>query len=242
MRPAAFPGSLVAATGTLFLTVAMAMTMTMAVAAPPHRVTLHYDVSYNGMTLVEAVETLEHDGRGYRIQSEWQGKGLFALSARGKATRSSHGAVDARGLLPREFREQRGSGPLGVARFEWSKKVMVREREGRTESESLPEQAQDRLSFGYGFAFAPPGGGDITVFIADPKGMSRHRYAIVGRETLKTAAGDFESIKLVKQRDPGDDRGTEIWLAPKRNYLPLRVLVIEKDGTRFDQVITRIES
>jgi hypothetical protein len=221
-----------------------AFAVNMVLAAPPHRVTLQYDVSQNGMTMVEATETLEHDGRNYRIQSEWQGKGLFAFSTRGKAKRSSQGAIDARGLAPREFRDQRGDGPLGVARFDWSKKVLIREREGRTETESLPERTQDRLSFAYGFAFTPParGAGEIIVHIADARGMSRHRYAVAGRETLKTGAGEFEALKLVKQRDPGDDRGTEIWLAPKRDYLPLRVLVIEKDGTRLDQLLTRIES
>jgi len=69
-----------------------------------------------------------------------------------------------------------------------------------------------------------------------------YAYAVAGRETLKTAAGEFESLKLVKQRDPGDERATEIWLAVKRHYLPIRVLVIEKDGTRLDQIVTRIES
>jgi Protein of unknown function (DUF3108) len=217
--------------------------VTVASAAPPQRVTLHYDVSQNGMTVVEATETLEHNGRSYRIQSEWQGKGLFALSARGKATRSSQGAIDARGLAPREFRDQRGDGPLEVARFDWAKKVLTREREGRTETEPLPEGTQDRLTLAYGFAFAPPasGGGEFSVHIADARGLSRNRYAIAGREMLKTAAGEFEALKLVKQREPGDDRSTEIWFALKRDYLPLRVLVIEKDGTRRDQIVTRIE-
>jgi hypothetical protein len=212
-----------------------------ALATPPQRITLRYDVSQNGIAMVEVTETLEHDGRGYRINSEWRGKGVFALIARGKAVRSSEGTIGAHGLVPREYREQRGEGPLGVARFDWTRKVLVREREGKTESQSLPQQAQDRLSFGYGFAFAPPDGGEITVFIADPKGMSRHRYAVAGHELLKTAAGEFESLKLVKQRDPDDRRATEIWLAVKRNYLPIRVLVIEPDGTRRDQVITGIE-
>jgi len=233
MKPFSALAPLVTASG--------ALAMAAALAAPPHRVTLHYDVSQNGTTMAEATETLEHDGRNYRIHTEWQGKGVFALIARGKAVRSSEGAVEARGLVPRQFRDQRGDGPVGVARFEWSKKMLVREREGRTERESLPERAQDRLSFSYGFAFAPPAGGEITAFLADPKGISRHRYAVAGRETLKTAAGEFESLRLVKQRDPGDDRATEIWLAVKRNYLPLRVLVIEKDGTRRDQIVTRIE-
>jgi hypothetical protein len=221
-----------------------ALAVTMACAAPPQRVTLHYDVSHNGITMVEATETLEHDGRSYRIQSEWQGKGLFALSTRGKARRSSQGVIEARGLAPREFRDQRGDGPLGVARFDWAKMRLTRERGGRTETEPMPEGTQDRLTLAYGFAFTPPasGGHEFSVNIADASGLSRNRYAIVGREMLKTAAGEFEALKVVKQREPGDDRGTEIWFAVKRDYLPLRVLVIERDGTRLDQIITRIES
>lgn len=218
-----------------------ALAATAAGAAPPHRVTLHYDVSRNGLTMAEATETLEHDGRSYRIQSEWQGKGLFALSARGKAMRSSQGTIEARGLVPREFRDQRGDGPAGTARFDWAKKTLTRERDGRVESEPLPERTQDRLSFAYGFAFAPPTGNEFAVHIADARGLSLHRYAFAGRDTLKTEAGVFQALKLVKQRAPGDSRGTEIWLATKRDYLPLRVLVIEKDGTRLDQLVTRIE-
>jgi len=228
----------------LLATTIGAIALTAAIAAPPQRVTLHYDVSRNGTSMVEVTETLRHDGRSYSIQSTWQRKGLFALSARGNATRSSRGVIGARGLAPREFRDQRGDGPPGVARFDWTKRILTRERDGRLETEPLPEGTQDRLTLAYGFAFTPPvsGAGEISVNIADTRGLSRSRYAIVGRETLRTGAGEFETLRLVKQRAPGDYRGTEIWLALKRDYLPLRVLVIEKDGTRLDQVVTRIES
>ena len=57
---------------------------------------------------------------------------------------------------------------------------------------------------------------------------------------LSTAAGNFEALRLVKRRESGDRRAAEIWLATKANYVPLRILVIEKDGTRIDQVVTRI--
>ncbi|OGA13369.1 MAG: hypothetical protein A3G25_04540 [Betaproteobacteria bacterium RIFCSPLOWO2_12_FULL_63_13] len=229
---------------TLLVGTASVVICTVAQAAPPLRVTLHYDVSRNGTVMVGAVETLKHDGHSYSIESQWEGKGLLALSTRGKATRSSVGNIGARGLAPIEFRDKRGDGPLAVARFNWAKKLLIRERDGRTKSEPLPEGAQDRLTFAYGFAFAPPASGavEFSVNVADTRGLSRNRYAIAGRETLKTEAGEFEALKVVKQREPGDSRETEIWFALKRDYLPLRVLVIEKDGTRLDQVVTRIES
>lgn len=219
----------------------LALSAGIAAAAPPARVTLHYDVSQNGAAMVEVTEKLEHDARGYRIDSEWRGKGLFALLARGKARRSSQGSIEARGLRPGVFRDQRGDGPEGVARFDWGRMLLTRERDGRVETDPLPEGAQDRLSFVYAMAFFPPGSGEISAPVADARGMSRHRYAVAGRETLNTPAGQFEALKLVKQRDPGDGRETEIWLATKRDFLPLRIVVVEKDGTRRDQILTRIE-
>ncbi|MBI4292446.1 MAG: DUF3108 domain-containing protein [Betaproteobacteria bacterium] len=211
-----------------------------AAAEPPRRVSLSYDVSHNGTVMAEAIETLEHDGRSYRIRSEWKGKGLFALSRRGSAQRSSEGAVGGAGLLPAEYRDQRGDRPVAVARFDWKRRLLVRERDGKVETGPLPERTQDRLSFAWGFAFAPPGQTEIETAVADAKGLTHYRYSVAGPERLRTAAGDFETLKLVKQRDNGDLRATEIWLASKADYLPVRILVIEKDGTRIDQVVTRI--
>jgi hypothetical protein len=38
---------------------------------------------------------------------------------------------------------------------------------------------------------------------------------------------------------PGD-RATDIWFATERDHLPVRALVVDKDGTRADQVLARI--
>jgi hypothetical protein len=154
--------------------------------------------------------------------------------------RASEGAVGPGGLRPREFRDQRGDN-IAAAKFDWSGKTLVQERKGKSETQPLPDNAHDRLSFLWTFAFAPPRGKIIEAAVADGRGApARYRYAVTGTEVLKTAAGDIETLHLVKQRDPDDRRGTEIWLALKRDHVPVRILVIEKDGTRMDQVATRI--
>jgi hypothetical protein len=103
---------------------------------------------------------------------------------------------------------------------------------------------QDRLSFLYNFAFQPAPdlkpGTEIKITLTDGKGLTQFQYNVAGTEVLKTPAGELETVRLVKQRDSKDDRGTEIWFASGRDYLPVRVLVIEKDGVRIDQVLTRI--
>ena len=71
-----------------------------AYGAPPQRVTLEYDMSYNGTAMAQVVEVLQHDGKRYTLESEVKGKGLFALARSGSARRSSQGEVTAAGLRP----------------------------------------------------------------------------------------------------------------------------------------------
>jgi hypothetical protein len=50
-------------------------------------------------------------------------------------------------------------------------------------------------------------------------------------------------VKLARRKDgPEDRRSTEIWLASARGHIPVRVLITEKDGTRIDQLATRIST
>jgi len=233
---------------------ALALAWTCAASAqPPHRVTLVYELSYNGMVAAELTEVLEHDGKSFTLSSEGRGKGLGALLYRGAAKRLSRGDVVRAGLRALEFREQRGDKPPASAKFDWAKNTLTQEHEGRSETASMPVAGtppgaqlpfQDRMSFLYNFAFqAAPDvstGRLINAMLTDGKGLSQFQYQVAGRERLKTPAGEFVTIHLVKQRDPNDERGTELWFASERNFLPVRILVIEKNGTRIDQVVTHI--
>jgi len=213
-------------------------------AQPPHKLSLSYDVSYNGVVAAELTEVLEHDGKRFSLTSEGRGKGIGALLYRGAAKRWCRGEVTNAGLRPLEYREQRGDRPAAVARFDWVKKTLTQEHDGKNETTNMVPPLQDRLSFLYnfGFQFAPELTPDkeIRITLTDGKGLTQFQYKVAGREVLKTPAGELETVRLVKQRDNKDDKGTEIWLASGRDYLPARILVIEKDGVRIDQVLTRI--
>ena len=100
-------------------------------------------------------------------------------------------------------------------------------------------QAHDRLAFAFDFAFAPPRKGEVAFDLFDGRGLSRHVYTVGERERVKTPAGEFDSLKV--SRGTEDDR-TDIWLAADLSYLPVRILVVEKNGTRYDQVATKIST
>lgn len=214
-------------------------------AQPPHKVVLSYDLSYNGIVAAESIEVLEHDGKRFSLSSEGRGKGIGALLYRGTAKRWCRGEITGAGLRPLEYREQRGDKPFNIASFDWVKMTLTQEHEGKSETTAIVPPLQDRLSFVYNFAFqSPPDlklGKDIKITVTDGRGLTRFHYKVAEGELLKTPAGEFETVRLVKQRENKEDKETEIWFASGRDYLPVRILVVEKDGVRIDQVLTGIQ-
>lgn len=220
---------------------ALAMVLAgLANAIPPPKMEIQYELSRNGTVMVEVTESLVQDGKTYRIESNARGKGLFALSNRGNLKRESTGTIEAGVLHPVEFRDQRGDRKPDIARFNWAKNEVVSEHDGKSETSPIKGAMLDRLSLLWSFAFVPPKGKEFVMDVADGRGVDRFRYLIAGPEKLKTPAGELDAVKLVKQREPGDDRGTEVWLSVAHSYAPVRILVVEKDGTRLDQVVSQL--
>ena len=197
-----------------------------AAAAPPMRVEIGYEIARNGSVLAEVNQRLEHDGRSYRLSETWKGKGMLAL--RGDANRSSQGMVAADGLHPRKFEDKRPGRDTQHAEFNPAAKTPTLLR-------------QDQLSFFWTLAFAPPRD-VVTASVSDGKRVTSYTYQAAGRERVKTPAGEFDALKLVKRKDNPQDKATEVWLAVDRQYIPVRILVIEKDGTRLDQVAVKIDA
>jgi hypothetical protein len=209
-----------------------------ALAAPPERVTLRYEMSRNGTVLGDIVETLEHDGKIYSITSETKGRGILSLF--GSLKRTSRGRITADGLRPDEFRDQRGASWAVSAKFDWEARSVTQERNGKSETLKMPATAQDPLSLAYSFAFVPPNSKEYDVTRADGRGLTPFRFTVVGNEKLATPMGEIQTLRIAKVRDGPDDKATDIWFAAERDFLPVRVLVVDTDGTRADQVITLI--
>lgn len=207
----------------LFFPIALSLAAS-AAAAPPQRVVIDYEVSRNGTAVADVSQRLEHDKQSYSLSETWKGKGVYALA--GQANRSSRGAIAADGLRPLEFEDRRSRREPRRVEFDAADKAPTLER-------------QDPLSMAWTFSFAPPRGA-VTVRVADGKHVASHVYRVAGRERVKTPAGEFDGLKLVKQKDDPQAKSTEIWLAVDRHYLLVRMLVTEKDGTRVDQLASKI--
>jgi hypothetical protein len=207
-------------------------------AAPPQRVVIEYEVLYNGTSLARVRHVLEHDATTYRLAETWEGSGLLALL--GEIRRTSQGQVTPAGLQPLVYEDRRPRRAPASARFDWAKGTVTQEFRGPPRTEPIPAHAQDRLSFFYAPAFKAPGKGPLEYHVVDGKGVSHYVLEVAGRERLSVPAGEFDALRLVKREDD-DRRKTELWLDAGGSLLPLRLHIVEKDGTRLDQVAVRIE-
>lgn len=205
-----------------------------SIAAPPAHIVLVYEVMKNDEPLAELTETISHDGLRYTIESDARGLGAFALLPAGLFKRESRGAITAAGLQPQDFRDQRGLR-VAHAAFDWTAGTLTQTYRGRSETLTLAGAVHDRLSLPYNFAFVALPGAEVHAHVTDGKGMSEQHYVAAGAEAVTTRAGTFDAIRLERKREAGDEREASIWLAPQRHWLPVRVLVVEKDGTRIDQ-------
>lgn len=201
----------------------IALSASAALAAPPQRVEVAYELARNGLALADITHRLEHDGRTYKLTEHWKGRGLLAL--KGDATRTSEGAIAADGLRPLRFEDRRSGRDARQVQFDPAAKLPTLEQ-------------QDQLSFIWTFAFAPPAR-EVAVSVADGKHVSHYRYEPAGRERVKTPAGEFDALKFVKKRERPEDKATEVWITADRR-IPVRILIVDKNGTRVDQVAARI--
>ena len=208
----------------------------LAQAAPPARIEIAYEVSRDGSVMADVVEVLEHGGGRYQITETSKGRGIYALA--GRFRRSSRGTLDASGVRPLEFTDER-PGRDSRAAFDWQARTVTAQYKGAPRILPMPAGVQDRLSFLLDLALFPPREKSVTYNIADGRGLSEQMYRVEAGGKLKTPAGEFSTLKLIRIKQ---HERIETWLAAELGHLPVRVLMLDKDGRRLEQVAVRVSA
>lgn len=214
-----------------------------AANAAPQSVRAHYDVSMNGAPIGVMQDAFEVRDNRYQLVSETHATGVLALVQRRPARVTSSGEVDRSGLRPQIFEATRGNSDARRARaeFDWSANTLTLTHDGRVDTVTLPKGTQDRLSVMYQFLFMTTEQlRDLKFTMTNGRKLDQYRYAVGPDTALDTPMGRLSVVHLVKQLAPGDT-ATEIWLARDHGLLPVKMRILEDDGSRFEQVITRID-
>jgi hypothetical protein len=224
------------------VTLALAASLTWAAStAVPGRIEIKYRMSMGSMKIGEGLDVFEHDAKSYSVVSESKTAGVAAVVYPLNIKREAKGRVTADGLRPKSFAESRNGEIKRSAVFDWEAgEVHLTDGDEAKQTVALPPNTWDATSFAWNFAFAPPGDKELNVHITDGRRVTSYRYAIVGRETLKTVIGDIATVHVKKVQEADDKRAFDVWVATERNYLPVRIRYTEKDGTAFDSVVEAI--
>jgi hypothetical protein len=229
-------------TGLIAFVASLALASGVAFSAPK-AVKASYSGYMNGMAIGSITEHFEIDGGSYRIVSETKPMGLAAFIQRQPLKFSSRGQVTREGLRPSHFEARRTAAdpPSVTADFDWPNAQLVLKHNGKVESLPVTAGAQDRLSIMYQFMFMPiEKMRQVEFAMTNGRKLDRYRYRITPDVEIDTAIGRVKTLHLVKQREPGDTT-TEVWLSMQRQLVPVKMLIVEKDGMRFDQVVQSLE-
>ena len=211
--------------------------------ATPRSVSVSYNVLLNGARIAVLNERFEAAEDTYHITSDTKAVGVFALLQNRSLKLVSEGRVARNGLQPYRFEGQRNNenSRQVTADFDWPGTQLTLRFDGKTETLALPAGTQDRLSVMYQFMFFSYDQlKQLDVAMTNGRKLDRHHYTITPDVGLDTPLGRMTTLHIVKRRKP-DDTATEIWLAPQHNFLPVKMLIVEHDGARYEQIITRLD-
>ena len=214
-----------------------------AAQAIPRAVKASYQGYMNGIPIGVINESFEADGHKYRIESDTKATGIASLFQRQPLRLSSTGQLTAEGLKPLQFEGRRAAEetPQVSATFDWSAGKVHLKHDGKAETYNVPAGAQDRLSIMYQLMHWPVRRMNQVEFaLTNGRKLDIYRYKVNGDVELATPLGKMKTLHLVKQHAAGET-GTEIWLSTEHKNFPVKVVYIEKDGVRFEQLIKSLE-
>jgi Protein of unknown function (DUF3108) len=200
--------------------------------APPHyrtqlppATTLRYDVRRG---LLRGSGTLSWqpptDQAPYQLKLEARTTGFTLL------TQISTGTLDAAGVAPTRFTDQRIRRSMAAANFQrGAKKITF---SGPTTELALAPGTQDRLSWLVQLAAvvnAEPHRGQVGGKVVIPVVGSNADAGVwvfrcEGVDAVNTGAGDIQALKFVREASvEGHDTTAHVWLDPQRQHLPVRI-------------------
>jgi hypothetical protein len=213
------------------------------VHAAPKSVKATYNGYLSGMQVGVISEHFQADGGNYRVVSETKTIGLARFVKRQPLNYLSTGRLTPEGLRPVHFEGRRNAGeePQYAARFDWTQSELTLRHDGKVQSISLPPGTQDRLSVMYQLMFLPLERMRlIDLPMTNGRKLDRYRYRVTPDVEIETPIGRLKTLHLVKQHEPGES-GAEVWVSPQHHYFPVKVVIVEKNGMRFEQVIQTLE-
>ena len=199
--------------------------------------TASYKVLRGALGIGTARIALTRETRGgYHYTSHSWPSRLAGLFNKDRRHETSSGQIIEGLPRPDKYHYLRTSGEyerVAHLTFDWKSMRVVNNVAGSRWRMSIPNGTQDKLSTRLGMMQALAAGmTDFSFDVADGGKLKQFHYQVLDRETLELPAGTFETVKVTELRG-NEQQPTWVWCAPALSFLPVQILRVDQDGTRY---------
>ena len=123
--------------------------------------------------------------------------------------------------------------------FDWDNNVVSGHHEGDKFSMKLEKGAMDPM--GYQLQLSQDikaGKREMEYRVIDKGDYDTDKFAVVDEETVRINGSEIRTLKAEKVRDSESKRESLMWFAPERDYLLIRFLQVEPDGSEYELTIS----
>lgn len=203
---------------------------------------LSYDVAWTGIPLGTGTLTLTPQANDcYRYELATHPVGVVSLLY-GAPKETSQFCVKNGAVVPSTMSFNNPKRPKDgfVLTFDFAKGLVLGGRNGPLEIkpgtlDRLSVQQAARLWVKTHVGDAKPG--TLVVPVADHKRIKTYTFAIKGKGQVETSAGRFEAVQFERIDDPKTT--LRFWLAPDKDYMPVKVQNIEDGEDKVSLTLTK---
>ena len=207
----------------------------------PDRIYLEFDLAKNAdqAPLGRVHHRFEREGARYLIRSVTEATGIAAFFATGRYVQESRGTLSPEGLRPDVFTVRRGRAErTESAAFDWANAHATTSSGGASRDWALRGGAQDQLSFLHQLSFLI-GALPSSVMVTNGRRFYSANVEIIGRDVIATGIGPISAVRVRGQLE-GEMR-MDVWIAPDRGNLPVKVRFRDHRGEEFEQVLAAVK-
>ncbi len=204
----------------------------------PARLTLRFAVQTGegGFTVGQATYAWVVRDGNYSLVSIAEAKGIASLFISGKIIQTSEGEITPYGLQPKQFWMVKGDRRLPPIQFDWARKQLALPGGGL----ELPEQTQDLLSFPFHLAMTlRDDGEERRLPVTNGRKLREYGFHPVGHEPVQVGETRFDTLHLHGER--AGEGSLDVWLAPARHWLPVRIRTLDQKGKTILLTLERLD-
>lgn len=159
---------------------------------------------------------------------------------------SSHFSLQQTRVTPERYHYQRkllAKKKTIEHRFDWQQQQLISNVKGDQQQLELEPGTLDKVGLQIQlWQDIKSGATEVQYPVADGRQIKPYQFNRIGSERIQTPAGEFDTIKVARNRGDSSSRKTYIWFASEQDHVIVKLQQIEPDGKKYTLLLERLEA